>query len=258
MVAWPSSVLGDLDEAIRISAAGLALLQPGQVPAWSLHLVAWRTYALTLRGLWDDALTTGDRAHELWIETGRPSAGYALRGFVAALDVARARRNDQLIDRYQEALAAILRDFAPGASVRRIDGLVSGDLDTLQSQLLGRSSIQHWGTEYLERGLSFAADRRQPPAVDVVRPIVEFAAAHGYQPLEAQARRALGLALQDPGELTRALDLFGRIGAGPYAARTRCERALLAGDEGGFAAGVRVLAELGDLDQVERIERSKG
>ena len=83
-------MLGDLDEAIRISASGLALLQPGQVPAWTLHLVTWRTYALTLRGLWDDALAAGDRGYELWIETDRPSAGYALRGFVAALDVARA------------------------------------------------------------------------------------------------------------------------------------------------------------------------
>lgn len=258
VIAWSSSVLGDLDEAIETSAAGLALLQPGQVPAWALHLLAWRTYALTVRGLWDDALAAGDRAYQLWIETRRPAAGYALRGFVAALDVARARRNDQLIDRYQEVLAAILRDFTARTRWRRLDGFVSGDLDVVKTHMVGRFDFQHMSLEYLERGLSFAADRRQPPAADVVRPIAEFAAAHGYQVLEAQACRALGIALRDPAQLTHALDLFERIGAGPYAARTRCERAVLMDDEVSLDAGMRVLTELGDLNQLERIEQARG
>lgn len=257
MVAWSSSLLGDLDEVIRISASGLALLQPGQVPAWALHLVVWRTYALTLRGLWDDALAAGDRAYQLWIETGRPSAGYALRGFVAALDVARARKSDQLIDRYRDALAAILRDFTSATVWRRIDGFVSGDLDVVKTQMVGRFDFQHMGLEYLERGLSFASDRRQPPAAEVLRPIAKFAAAHGYRALEGQARRALGIALQEAEELAAALDLFERMGATPYAARARCERARLTGDEAGLAAGMRVLTELGDLEHLERIEHSR-
>jgi hypothetical protein len=57
-------------------------------------------------------------------------------------------------------------------------------------------------------------------------------------------------------ELTRALELFEQIGAAPYAARTRCERARLIDDEDGLAAGIRTLTELGDLDQRERIEQS--
>jgi len=250
VVAWSSSLLGDLDETIRISASGFALLQPGQVPAWALHLAVWRAYAQTVRGLWDDALAAGDRAYQLWIETGRPPAGYALRGFVAALDVARARRNDQLIDRYREVLSTILRDFPGSTPWRRIDWLVSGDLDIVNSQ--------HIGHEYIERGLSFAADRRRPPAAGVVGPIAEFAAAHGYRALEAQARRTLGIALRDPEELTRGLELFEQIGATPYAARTRCELALFTGDEVALAAGIRTLTELGDLDQLERIDQSRG
>ena len=256
MAAWSSSVLGDLDEVIRISASGLALLQPGQAPAVALHLVAWRTYALTLRGLWDDALAAGERACQLWMEIGRPAARYSRRGFVAALDVARARRDDQLIERYQEVLAAILRDFTRPASVGVSHGLAFGDLDAVKTQLVGRFSFQHMGTEDFERGLSFASDRWKPPAADDVRLIVEFAAAHGYRPLEAQARRALGLALRNPEELTRALALFEQIGAAPYAARARCERALLTNDAAGLAAGIGTLTELGDLDQLQRIEQS--
>src|SRR5262249_14436470 len=163
-------------------------------------------------GLWDDALAAGDRAYQLWIETGRPAASYALRGFVAALDVARARRNDQLTDRYREALAAILRDFTARTTWRRIEGVVSRALHVVKTHMVGRFNFQHMSLEYLERGLSFAADRRQPPAADAVRPIAEFAAAHGYRVLEAQACRALGIALRDPVQLTHALELFERIG----------------------------------------------
>src|ERR1700694_6209204 len=81
MVAWSSVLLGELDEAERITAAGLAQVQPGHVPAITLNLVGWRTLTLTLLGRWDDALTTAERARQLWIDSGRPSAGYSLKGF---------------------------------------------------------------------------------------------------------------------------------------------------------------------------------
>ena len=43
MVAWAATELGDLAKAEQISAHGLSQIQPGQVPAAALHLVAWRT-----------------------------------------------------------------------------------------------------------------------------------------------------------------------------------------------------------------------
>jgi len=55
MVAWSSALLGDLDEADRVSTLGLAQVQHGQVPAWTLHMVVWRIYVLTLLGRWDEA-----------------------------------------------------------------------------------------------------------------------------------------------------------------------------------------------------------
>jgi hypothetical protein len=95
-------------------------------------------------------------------------------------------------------------------------------------------------------------------APEAIRPIVECAAADGLKLLEAQARRALGLAVRDTAELTRALEIFEETGAVPYAARVRCERALLTGNQSELEAGMRVLEGLGDVDQLARVERARG
>jgi hypothetical protein len=87
---------------------------------------------------------------------------------------------------------------------------------------------------------------------------VECAAADGLRLLEAQARRALGIAVRDPAELARALEIFEKAGAAPYAARVRCERALLTSDRSELEAGMRVLESLGDLDQLARVARARG
>ena len=87
---------------------------------------------------------------------------------------------------------------------------------------------------------------------------MESSAAEGLKLLAAQARRALGVATRDTGELTRALEIFEETRAVPYAARVRCERALLTGDQGELEAGMHVLEALGDVDQLARMERARG
>ena len=72
--------------------------------------------------------------------------------------------------------------------------------------------------------------------------------------MEAQARRAVGAGQRDVGQLTAALHLFEQTGAIPYAARTRCERALLTGDNAELEGGLLVLEHLGDVEQIGRIQ----
>jgi hypothetical protein len=48
------------------------------------------------------------------------------------------------------------------------------------------------------------------------------------------------------------------MGAVPYAARVRCERALLSGDHAELENGLAVLERLGDRLQVGRYERQVG
>ena len=63
--------------------------------------------------------------------------------------------------------------------------------------------------------------------------------------------------MRDTAELTRALGIFEETRAVPYAARVRCERALLTRNQSELEAGMHVLEALGDLDQLARVERAR-
>ena len=256
MVAEASSNLGDLEEAEHATASGLAILQPGQATLAALHLAAWRIYSLTLMGRWDDASSTFEVARRLWLEGGLASTGYAVQGFMAALDVARARRDEARVDQSRSVLEEILRNYPEGHRIQRTWAYLTLDLVMLEEDI---RRFQGFGRPAgIERRLSVCVDRRHPIAIEGLKPIIDFASAHQLVVLEAQARRALGATSGDPQELTAALDLFERCHAIPYAARARCERAELTGDAAELTAGVSVLDALGDLDYLSRLPSRSG
>lgn len=272
MLTWAATLLGDLKEAETISAAGIALAQPGQAPGWVLHLVAWRTYALVLLGRWDEATSTAERGRQLWLEMSRSAAGFAVRGFIAALDVARARHDEARAAVMVGVLKDIVRQFHPDSPIARMAPYVDGDLEAVRRQLetafrfgdeeldeqllLVKRVLGRLGpVEYVERALSVCSDRLVLPSTDALRSVVRITVAHGHAIVEAQARRALGLALKDIDELTEAQEIFERCGALPYAARARSERAVLTGNADELRAATAVLETLGDTDQLDRIQR---
>jgi class 3 adenylate cyclase len=259
MVAWASALLGDLTQADQATAAALGLFQSGQVHWWGLHSASWRAYALTLLGRWDDALAVAEHARKIWAEGGLIPAAYCVHGFIAALDVARARRDGHLVDRYRAVLDEILKHFAADSLFARLRPYVKGDLDSLEVEVVrGFGTFPRARQQLVERTLSLCADLGHSLAADTVRPIVAAAATDGLRLLEAQARRVLGLADRDAAELTRALAIFEDTGAIPYAARVRCERAFLTGNQADLEGGMRVLETLGDVDQLARMERGRG
>jgi hypothetical protein len=259
MVAWASALLGDLAQADRATASALGLFQSGQVHWWGLHSASWRAYTLTLLGRWDDALRVAEHARKIWAEGGLIPAAYCVHGFIAALDVARARHDGQLVDQYRAVLDEILKHFAADSLFGRLRPYARGDLDTLEQEVVrGFGTIPRARQQLVERTLSLCADLGRTRAPDTIRPIAESAAADGLKLLEAQARRALGIAGRDVAELTRALAIFEEARAVPYAARVRCERALITGDEDELQGGMRALEALGDLDQLARMERARG
>lgn len=254
MVVWASALLGDLRQADDVSAQGLAQIMPGQIPAWALHLVAWRIYTLTLLGRWDEALALADRARQLWIESGRSSAGYAVRGFMAAIDIARAREDERLQEIYSSIHDEISGAFAEGTTFRRWLGYGGPDLGAVEYAITHFHMGPMIQIERVERGLSCLLDH------DHLLPTTVIESFRGYQNgefllLEAQIARALGRANRDVTHLTRALELFERTEALPYAARVRCERALITGDHAEMEAGLAVLERLGDTQQLGRFER---
>jgi hypothetical protein len=178
---------------------------------------------------------------------------------MAALDVGRARHDSQLVDRYRSVLDEILRHFAADSLFGRLRPYGRGDLEALDAELVrGFGTVPRARQQLVERTLSLCADLEHVLPPDRIRPIVDSAAADGLKLLEAQARRALGIALRDAAELTRALGIFEEARAAPYAARVRCERALLTGDQAELEAGMHILEALGDLDQLARVERARG
>ena len=255
MVAWSSALLGDLDEADRVTAQGLAQVQPGQVPAWTLHIVVWRIYALTLLGRWDEALLMGERARQLWLESGKPSAGYAVRGFMAVIDVARARQDDRLAESYREILDTILMAFPADSQFHRWLGYGTTDLRPITEALSQMARTATGFPERAERGLNLLLDAGEPLPADRLGELLRRAEAGHFRPLGAQARRGLGIVGRDREMLTRSLALWEEIGAAPYAARVRCERAFLSGDAAELDKGLADLERLGDRLQVARYER---
>ena len=258
MIAWGSSVLGELEEADRISAVGLATVQPGQAPSWALHTAAWRIYVLTLRGQWDAAISTAERAVQLWVETGRMSAGYAMRGFLAAIDVARARQDGTAFEKFKEVIEAITQAFeAQGRNEhsKRNRAYLAADVETLVT-IADQYQPGFLGMERAERLLSLLTDRGRVPSAPTLHGIAEFSAASGFRILEAQALRALGVATADAALLSQAVALFEQADAVPYAARARIERARVTQDQGELSAGARILETLGDFDYLSRVEKS--
>ena len=255
MVTWSSALLGDFDEADRVSAQGLAQIQPGQVPAWTLHLVVWRTYILTLLGRWDEALQMAERARQLWLESRKPSAGYAVRGFMSAIDLARARQDDHLAESYKEILDTILMAFPADSHFRQWLGYGGSDLRPIAAAVGEMARARSGLPERGERGLNLLIDAGQPPPADQLGELLKMAEDGKFRPLEAQARRGLGVVARDRDMLTRSLGIFDALGALPYAARVRCERALLTGDGAELDNGLAVLERLGDRLQLSRYER---
>jgi tetratricopeptide (TPR) repeat protein len=254
MVVWSSCLLGDLDEADRIAAAGLARVQPGQVPAWTLHLVAWRIYALTLLGRWDEALSLGERARQLWIESGKPSAGYANRGFYALVDVARARQDAALVESVANIIETITASFPKGNPNTRWLGLARADLDAVTKLLESVEVDSLTQTERVERALGLASDHGRAPAAEPLNAILEAAQRLSFRPLEAQAWRALGLLDDDAEAMRRSLAIWKECAALPSQARLQCELGILTEDQSSFDAGAAVLERLGDRDQLGRYE----
>jgi class 3 adenylate cyclase len=255
MVVWSASLLGDLARAEQVSAEGLAQIQPGQVPAAALHVVAWRAYILTLLGRWDEALAMADRAYQLCRDLGTSSTAYALHGFMAAIDIARARQDEQLFDRYAEIHREVISAFTKGTDYRHWEGYAGRDPAPVVEAVVRFQLGQMSRLDRLERALNRLLDQDVLLPVDTVSLIRDYAQAHEFRLVEAQAERALGRLQNSADSLQRARTLFERAGAAPYSARVRCEHALLTGDHGEMEAGLRVLEQLGDAEQLGRFER---
>jgi class 3 adenylate cyclase/tetratricopeptide (TPR) repeat protein len=253
VAAWCQALLGQLRESLAMAASVAALLGPGQATAFQLSAIAWEIATLHLLGRWDEAVARARRMEEIWIETERTAAGYAVHGWLAALEIARARRDEELGGRLRATWDDVTGRFFEGRRVRRLGALVQLDLGAIEREIIGDVATYTARQDHLGAALAICADRAFPVDPDVLRGVVAYMDAHAIRLVAAQARRALGIVAGDARELQTALREFESIGAVPYAARVRTELGLLVGDDATYESGVAGLEALGDVDQLSRI-----
>ncbi len=174
---------------------------------------------------------------------------------MAAIDVARAREDEQLADVYRELLETIIMAFPQDSPFRRWLGYGEADLAPVEEALKEVPIVTTGLIERIERGLSLLIDAGRLPSIERLNEILERSEEGKFRPLEAQARRGLGVARRDLDMLSASLAMWEELGALPYAARVRCERALLTGDHAELEAGLAVLERIGDRVQLGRYER---
>ena len=255
VAAWSAVMMGDLDDAAQLSREGLRLVQPGQVPAWALHLVAWRTYALALRGDWDDALAAAERARQLWVEAGEIPAGYSNRGFMAGLLVALARRDEAAAERLTATIDNIMAQytgsrFAPiFREIIRLKPEAAAQLVSLGTEPDARAP------ELFERAISLATDREWPLPLDGLVGMRAQPANATIRHARATLDRAIALTRGDAALLRTVLAEAEAMHARPLEARVRCELGRMTRDDGELEAGLTILRELGDQLQLARFER---
>jgi class 3 adenylate cyclase len=255
MVLWADCVLGELADANRVAEHAARPIQPGQATNWVCHLLAWTSLAAELAGEWDRVVAAANRAYGLWVELGRVPAAYAMRGFLAALEVARARRDDAATTRWRETLeeiAAAFRDSQPRVALQ---AAMLRDDPTAARRALAGYDLTGVRIDLAERVLAYLCDRGLPPDGDLIGRL-EASVPADARLMQAQLHRARGLAGHDATELRLALDLLSGAGARPGVGRLQIELGRQSGDAVLLEAGMEVLRELGDVAQADRFAAS--
>jgi hypothetical protein len=188
------------------------------------------------------------RCIEAWNDAGRHAAGYSVRGFMAGLDIARARGDGRVESAALEAILSILNRYPANHQVHGEVRYLEGD-GGFDSDEFARQNVT---PESLERRLNLANDRRQPVPASVMDVVLERGVIDRIPLLEAQARRSFGLAHRDLSQMTAALEIWERIGAVPSIGRAKAERGWITGDPAETEAGLAILKKLGDVNYVDR------
>ena len=256
VVTWSACISGRLDEAERASAAGLLLVPEQQAPSYALHLAAWRAYVLRLSGRWDEVDALVERAIEFWTATGRSAAGYAVRGFVDALEIARARRHTERVEHYRGVLVEILHQFPPDTTTRRRELFIDASSEELgvflEPDVVAAEAGVGGSADFVERAASRYIDDGGQLAIERWLDIARVADKFGCRLVLAQALRGAGLATGDVSRLRSALTIAETSGALPLEARLGLELGTLAGDDSLTAAGTAGLRRLGDAEYLDR------
>jgi tetratricopeptide (TPR) repeat protein len=251
MATWMSYMLGDLDEAERVSADIATRLLRGQAPYQALHLFAWRAMTLYQLGRWEEAVAAFWRAVDAWHDGGMLAAGYAIRGFVIGVDIGRARRDPRLTGAATEAIESILARYPPDNISRHVWP------PYLASEGPPDEAILQFAGEGVERQVGLACDLRQKMPDDLIDRALRRAAQIRVPLVEAQLLRARGLQRKDAGDMSAAISIWERCGARTQMGRGLAERGMINGNAAEIDAGLAMLKKIGDVNYVDRFSEAR-
>jgi hypothetical protein len=254
VLAWGSTQLGELDEAIAATDAAMAQLQPGQNMTFAVAAASWSAYARALQGDWALTAASVDDLRRRWLDAGRLAAAYALQGILSGVDWARNRGDDASFDRWHAVAFEIISSFPTTHPVAAIAALLSLDMDGIVD-VISRHERYPDRAHYVEHAAALCADRGHPVPVPSLDDVIERAGRVGLRVLDAQARRLRGIQTGNADDLAAALAAFDAMGARRYAARARVELASLTGDATLFEKGIQQMGEFGERDLLGRIPR---
>jgi hypothetical protein len=200
-------------------------------------------------GRWDESVAVFYRALEAWNDTGGHAAGFGISGFVAGLEIGRARGDSRLMSAATEAIVAIVALYPRVSSVARLADHVRGEVSFADNHDL---RFSNYPSQIIERRVALAADLRADLPPEVLPALLARSIQQKLPLLEAQVRRAVGLAQRDPAEMAAAIATWERVGSLPNLGRARAERGLLTGDQAETEAGLAILKKLGDVNYVDR------
>jgi class 3 adenylate cyclase len=254
MLAWFASELGELDDVLVTAEGILRDLAPNQAQATSMSLAAWQTWSLALLGRWDEVTPAVERTGRLWEDAGRLSAGFALHGLIAALEVGLARQDDRLRSRASSVFLGIAEQFPPGHLFRRVTAVIGPDPEALVQTMILDWEPYLTRLHLVERAVAICADLRYPIPLDGLDALLTEARNRDQRLLAAQLFRARGIQERSADDLREALGAFRDFGARPLVARAELELGQLTNDQSLIASGTDALEVLGDLTQLRRAE----
>ena len=239
MVAESSIHMGELARADSALQQSETLMDYAQNPSLIMGLLGERMYVLLLIGRWDEVMVLGDRFLRVWIDS-LEALGTARIGFVAGLEVARARRDSMRIAQFELGLLEAATKLASGPPLKAYAEL---DAQAIEREIVSGLSLGYGRSELIERLLSVLADRKVSLSESAVQAVTHYADRWRMPLVQAQALRATG-------DFEGAARIWVVAGARPYEARARIELAESRG-EPPDPVSVGVLQALGDVEYLE-------
>src|SRR5438445_13039116 len=103
------------------------------------------------------------------------SAGYAVRGFMAVIDIARPRQDPQLLEDNRAIIDEIVVPFPADSHFKRLAASSAGDLDTVSRDLAKYPTGPVAPPDRAERALTLCLEQGRLPDKEGRLRVVDFA-----------------------------------------------------------------------------------